>query len=115
MALKTTYKDDVFSGNRKYQMVDNGDGTTSPLDVTEYSQEGDYFGAADINATNAAINGLQTTVNGHTSSISSLSSTVNGHTTAISNLTTTVNTKADKSTAITGRLVGTVLYLTSGS
>ena len=58
MALKTDYKDDIpVSERRKYQMVDNGDGTVSFVDVTEYSQEGDTFGAADINATNEAVNG----------------------------------------------------------
>ena len=62
MALKTNYKEDVFTGNRKYQMTTNGDGTVSFTDVTEYSQVGDTFGAADINATNAAINNIGTWV-----------------------------------------------------
>lgn len=56
MALKTDYKDDVFSGNRKYQKVENGDGTVSLIDKTEYTQAGDTYGAADINATNAEVN-----------------------------------------------------------
>ena len=54
--LKTDYKDDVFEKNRMYQTVDNKDGTFCLIDVTEYSQEGDAFGAKDINATNEAIN-----------------------------------------------------------
>lgn len=58
MALKTDYKDDVFSGNRKYQKTDNSDGTISLVDKTAYSQKGDTFSAADINAINAAVNGL---------------------------------------------------------
>ena len=57
MALKTNYKDDIpISDLRKYQMRDNGDGTVSFVDVTEYEQEGDTFGAGDINATNQEVN-----------------------------------------------------------
>lgn len=59
MALKTNYKDDVFSGRRKYRMINNADGTVSFEDVTEYSQVGDTFGAADINATNSDIENTQ--------------------------------------------------------
>lgn len=58
MALKTDYKDDVFSGDRKYQKKDNSDGTISLVDKTAYSQKGDIFSATDINATNKAVNGL---------------------------------------------------------
>ena len=56
--LKTDYKDDVFTGQRKYTMTDNGDNTYSFTDATVYSQVGDNFGADDINATNEAVNGL---------------------------------------------------------
>ena len=56
ITLKTDYKDDVLDTSvnerRKYQMIQNGDGTVSFVDVTEYSQVGDSFGGADINATN---------------------------------------------------------------
>ncbi len=58
--LKTDYKDDVFSGQRKYTMTDNGDNTYSFTDVTSYSQVGDDFEADDINATNEAVNELTT-------------------------------------------------------
>lgn len=54
--LKTDYKEDVFEGNRKYKLISNQDGTTEIVDETAYTQEGDPFGANDINATNAAIN-----------------------------------------------------------
>ncbi|MBR2677588.1 MAG: hypothetical protein IKE28_11850 [Solobacterium sp.] len=40
MALKLKYTDDVFSGDRKYQMVQNPDDTVSLEDVTSYSEEG---------------------------------------------------------------------------
>jgi hypothetical protein len=57
--LKTNYKDDILldnSGKRKYTMITNDDGTVSFVDVTDYSQNGDAFGAADINATNTEVN-----------------------------------------------------------
>lgn len=56
--LKTDYTNDVFEGNRKYQITDNSDGTKSIEDVTTYTSEGDLFGADDINATNAEVNRL---------------------------------------------------------
>lgn len=52
--LRTDYKDEILdvsvNTQRKYRQVDNGDGTISFVDVTEYSQQGDPFGAGDINA-----------------------------------------------------------------
>ena len=60
MSLKTDYKDDVLSvdmaGKRRYQMTENTDGTVSLEDESTYTQEGDMFGAADINATNVQVN-----------------------------------------------------------
>lgn len=56
MALKTSYQDDVFTGNRKYTMVTNQDATISLVDATEYTQEGDNFSANDINSQNRQIN-----------------------------------------------------------
>ncbi len=56
--LKTNYKDAVFSGNRKYQEITNSDGTVSFTDQTSYTQQGDQFGASDINETNSAINAV---------------------------------------------------------
>lgn len=58
MSLKTDYKDDILAaGNlRKYQMIQNNDGTVSFQDVTQYEQTGDVFGAGDINKTNQAVN-----------------------------------------------------------
>lgn len=64
--LKTDYKDDVLdttqNTKRKYQMIDNGDGTVSFEDVTEYLQQGDSFGADDTNATNTKVNALQSDI-----------------------------------------------------
>lgn len=54
--LKTDYRDDMFAGARKYAMTTNDDKTISLIDMTEYTQEGDFFGANDINASNTEIN-----------------------------------------------------------
>ena len=59
MSLKTNYKNDVFSGNRKYNLINNSDGTVSLEDVTEYQQVGDIFNADDINSTNAKVNEVE--------------------------------------------------------
>lgn len=56
MSLKTDYKNDMFSGKRKYQVTQNSDGTISLDDVTTYTQQGDVFSASDINATNIEVN-----------------------------------------------------------
>lgn len=112
MALKTNYKDDVFTGQRKYNLVENEDGTVSPLDVTQYSQEGDYFGAADMNATNTEVNSIRSTVNSNTSNLNTLQTTVSGHTTSINNLSANKADKTQLGTKITARLSGTTLYLT---
>ena len=69
MALKTDYKDAVYTGNRKYTQTNNADGTVSLVDATAYSTEGDPFGATDINATNQA-------VNANSDSISALQQTI---------------------------------------
>lgn len=71
--LRTDYKDDVLDTSvntqRKYQMIENEDETVSFVDVTEYLQEGDRFGAADVNVINEAISELNsglTSKLGHT-------------------------------------------------
>lgn len=58
MKLKTNYKDALFDGARKYRITANADGTSGIADETVYTQEGDLFGANDINATNEAVNKL---------------------------------------------------------
>lgn len=68
MALKENYKDDILDTSqnvkRKYQMENNGDGTVSFTDVTEYTQQGDNFGSGDINATNSKVNTLDANLDG---------------------------------------------------
>ena len=56
--LKTDYQDYTFMGNKKFNLINNPDGTVSFEDMTEYSVEGDEFGANDINATNQRVNGM---------------------------------------------------------
>lgn len=58
--LKTDYKNDIFTGMRKYNILDNTDGTKSLEDVTDYQTTGDIYAAADINATNQAVNEFYT-------------------------------------------------------
>ena len=58
MALKTNYRDDVFEGNRKYTLTQGGDGKYEIIDSTNYTVQGDTFGANDMNATNATVNSL---------------------------------------------------------
>lgn len=60
MALKTNYQDAVFT-QKKLRLTNNGDGTVTPQDATIYTQEGDQFGAKDINAVNEAVNRLNHT------------------------------------------------------
>ncbi len=54
--LKTDYKDAVFEGARKYKETVNPDGTKSYEDQTSYTQEGDAFGAKELNGITGAIN-----------------------------------------------------------
>lgn len=55
--LKENYTDAVWSGLRKYNLIENSDDTISLQDVTVYSQkENSFYGALDANRTNAAIN-----------------------------------------------------------
>lgn len=57
--LPTDYKDAVWKGNRKYVLSTNSDGTVSFEDKTEYTQkENSFFGAAEANQMNNAMNVL---------------------------------------------------------
>lgn len=57
--MKTDWKDDVFSGKRKYSVTSNSDGSQSFTDVTTYTQEGDTFGAKELNEIGAEVNRIQ--------------------------------------------------------
>lgn len=58
--LPTNLKDDILDSSvntrRKYRMIENGDGTYSFEDLTEYNQVGDEYGAGLINETNRQVN-----------------------------------------------------------
>ena len=58
--LPTNYKDDIMAssmaGKRRYNLIQNSDGTVSLEDVTNYTQVGSNFGAAQMNQTNTAVN-----------------------------------------------------------
>lgn len=64
MALRTNYKDFIAdSEGRLYRIVPVGDtGLSKITDATTYIQEGDRFGATDLNATNAQVNSLRINV-----------------------------------------------------
>lgn len=58
--LPTNFKDDILSssmgGKRRYNLIQNPNGTVSLEDVTSYTQVGSDFGAARMNQTNKAVN-----------------------------------------------------------
>ena len=66
--LRTDYRDDVLDTSvntkRKFNMITNSDGTVSFEDVTEYAQNGDVFGATDINSVNEAVNNANNALGG---------------------------------------------------
>ena len=66
MSLKTNYQDAKYDGLKKYKEIDNGDGTISLEDVTEYSQEGSSYGAEDINELNKTVNSTTSDVSEET-------------------------------------------------
>ena len=78
--LKTDYKNDVLDASknqlRKYQQIQNDDGTVSFVDVTEYSTTGTSFGAKDINDTNAAVNELNESLVAINSNLSELTNDI---------------------------------------
>lgn len=57
--LRVDYQDDILDASvntkRKYNIIENADGTKSLEDVSVYTQTGDTFGAVDVNKTNQAI------------------------------------------------------------
>ena len=57
--LKTNYQDYIPpSTGKRYVITKDAQGYSTIQDATEYTQEGDTFGASDINATNTAVNGI---------------------------------------------------------
>ena len=59
--LPTDYKDISFNGNRKYNKIQNDDGTISFQDVTVYqNRDKAFFGADTANKMNEALNTIMT-------------------------------------------------------
>ena len=57
--LKTDYKDFIPpESGKRYIITTDSQGYSTIQDATEYTQEGDTFGASDINTTNDTINNL---------------------------------------------------------
>lgn len=58
--VPVNFKDDIMNssmgGKRRYKMINNSDRTISLEDATTYDQVGSNFGAAQLNATNQAVN-----------------------------------------------------------
>ena len=57
--MKADWKDDIFTGDRKYNLTNNTDGTVSLTDATEYTQNGDAFGAKELNEIGEEMNKIQ--------------------------------------------------------
>lgn len=65
--LRTNYKDAVFEGYRKFIEIVNPDNTKSFEDVTDYTVRDEaFFGAADANKINGAINAIITAMDNGT-------------------------------------------------
>lgn len=60
--LKTNFQDDIINtevtDKRRYELINNSDGTVSLDDKTTYTQIGSNYGAKEINETNDTINQL---------------------------------------------------------
>ena len=65
--LRVDYQDDILDSSvntkRKYNIIENADGTKSLEDVSVYTQKGDSFGAVDVNKTNQAVLDLNSSLN----------------------------------------------------
>lgn len=86
--LPTNYVDDVFTGDRLYDIqADSESGYSTITDMTEYSQEGSPISAADLNAITAAINRLNTVATDITLSSGSWSGSSAPYTQTVTGLT----------------------------
>lgn len=58
--LPTNFKDDILNasmnGKRRYNLIQNSDGTVSLEDASTYDQVGSEYGAGQVNAVNKAVN-----------------------------------------------------------
>ncbi len=56
--MRVDWKDAVFEDKRKYNIINNSDGTVSLEDATMYTQEGDSFGAKELIEIGKEVNAL---------------------------------------------------------
>lgn len=88
--LKTDFTDAVWAGLKKYTMVNNEDGSVSFNDVTVYTnRENSFFGAAEANAIDTAINIIMAMVENGTDLYTDFSTYFNTQKTAFQNRATT--------------------------
>lgn len=59
--MKTDWKDDIFT-RRRLRLEQNDDGTVTPVDETVYTQQGDAFGAKELNEIGEEINEVKKSV-----------------------------------------------------
>lgn len=59
--MKTDWKDDIFT-RRKLRLEQNDDGTVTPVDETVYTQQGDSFGAKELNEIGEEVNEIKKSV-----------------------------------------------------
>lgn len=59
--MKTDWKDDIFT-RLKLRMEQNDDGTVTPVDETVYTQQGDTFGAKELNEIGEEVNEIKKSV-----------------------------------------------------
>lgn len=104
MAITTVFKDAIPNTEyRHYQQINNGDGTVSMVDVTEYEQEGTHLNAETLNnytnELNQALESVTTTVVEATLLASGWSS--NTYTLTVNGVTDTSIQEITPSTSIT--------------
>lgn len=104
--LKTNFQDDIINtevtDKRRYNLINNTDGTISLEDVTTYEQIGSNYGALEINTANGTVNQLIDKVESAESKINSVFFLTNqsvlnftGNTCSISDSRITADSLAD--------------------
>ena len=99
--LPTDYTDAIWSGLKRYTEITNDDGTVSFQDVTQYSnREKSFFGAADANRMNEALNTIMSMVENGTNLYADFQNYFTAQKTAFKN--TADDTQADFSAYVDG-------------
>lgn len=110
--LKTNYVDDVLDTSknqlRKYNMIQNDDGTVSFIDTTSYTTSGTSFGASDVNSTNKAVNQLNDDLSELNKSLEDKSTEINTKLATKSNLLTVADVQSSSQYSLAGGENGNV-------